>query len=51
MAWIGSCRRASIADKRNLRTLLELDDDFRGAGDFVVLVIAHGAGLNFEMRE
>ena len=51
MARIGDRRRARVAYERDLRALLEFDHDFRGARDFVVLVIADEPLLDFEVRE
>jgi hypothetical protein len=48
---IANSGRAGIGDQRDLRALFQFDHNFRGACDFVVLVIAHQALLNVEMRE
>lgn len=51
MSRIRNRRSSGIAYQSHLRALLELDNDFRGARDFVVLVIAHEALLDFKVRE
>ena len=51
MPRIGNRRRARVAHQRHLRALLQINHDFRRARDFIVLVIAHHALLNVEVRE
>lgn len=51
MARVGNAGSTGVADERDFGALLELNDDFGRASDFIVFVIAEKALLKIEMRE
>ena len=51
VAGVGDQGHARIADQRNLRALLQRDDEFRRACQFVVFVVAHQRFVNVVMGE
>ena len=47
IAWVGNQRHARIAHQGNLAALFELDQQFRGARQLIVLVIADQRPIDF----
>ena len=48
-ARIGNSRHSRVGHQRDARSLLHIFHQFGGTGDFIVLVIADGAGSNAVM--